>query len=71
MADGRRGTDSTPLIDWFEREHPGHAIVPADPQLAYLPNRVANGQAWWSTRATAPERNSPRTGYAMVKRIPR
>ena len=31
LGDGRWMTDSTPIIDWFETEHPTPAITPTDP----------------------------------------
>ena len=36
LADGRLMTDSTPMIDWLEREYPDRAILPEDPALAFF-----------------------------------
>lgn len=36
LADGRWMTDSSPMIDWFEAEYPGHAILPEDPVQAFI-----------------------------------
>lgn len=49
LADGRWATDSTPLIDWFEREYPAHPVIPADPEqafLAYLIEDYADEWLW-------------------------
>lgn len=34
--DGRWLQDSTPMIQWFEREHPEHPVLPADPVQRYI-----------------------------------
>ena len=31
LDDGRWMTDSTPIIQWFEREHPAPPVIPSDP----------------------------------------
>lgn len=34
--DGRWLSDSTPMIDWFEKEHPAGAVLPDDPVQAFF-----------------------------------
>ena len=36
LADGRLMTDSTPMIDWLEREYPDRPILPEDPAMAFF-----------------------------------
>jgi glutathione S-transferase len=36
LADGRWMSDTTPMIEWLERHHPDHPVIPADPAQGYL-----------------------------------
>ena len=34
LPDGRWMTDTTPMIDWFESQHPEPSVIPRDPLQA-------------------------------------
>lgn len=63
LPDGRWMTDTTPIIDWFEREQPEPAVVPREPVQAVVSRLVedyADEWLWrpamhyrWSYRADA------------------
>ncbi|MEP5765130.1 MAG: glutathione S-transferase N-terminal domain-containing protein [Halieaceae bacterium] len=36
LPDGRRMTDTTPMIDWFEQQYTDNPILPRDPAQASL-----------------------------------
>lgn len=36
LGDGRWMSDTTPMIDWLERDRPGPSVIPADPVQRYL-----------------------------------
>ena len=48
LADGRWMTDTTKMIQWFERELPGPGIVPEDPQQAFVCLLLEDwADEWW------------------------
>jgi glutathione S-transferase len=66
LADGRWATDSTPLIDWFEREQPQHSIIPAEPQQAYLAYLIEDYADEWLWRPAMHYRWSFRAGRQLL-----
>lgn len=47
LADGRWLFDTTPMLGWFEREHPQPALTPADPALAFVAALIEDyGDEW-------------------------
>lgn len=48
LPDGRWMTDTTKMIQWFEREHPRNPIIPHDPNLAYVCYLLEDwADEWW------------------------
>ena len=50
LPDGRWGTDTTPLIDWFEAHSPGPAVIPDDPLQAFVSRLVEDYADEWMWR---------------------
>lgn len=50
FSDGRWATDSTPLINWLEREHTGSSVLPADPVQAYVCRLIEDYADEWLWR---------------------
>lgn len=69
LADGRWGTDTTPLIAWFEREHPEHPIIPADPQQAFVAHLIEDYADEWLWRPAMHFRWSYYTGRQLLGTI--
>jgi len=47
LADGRWLFDTTPMLAWFEREHPQPALTPDDPALAFVATLIEDyGDEW-------------------------
>jgi glutathione S-transferase len=50
LEDGRWLKDSTPMIRWFEQEHPQAPVIPADPVLCFLANLIEDYADEWLWR---------------------
>lgn len=50
LPDGRWMTDTTPMIDWFETQHPGAPVLPADPAQAFLCRLIEDYADEWLWR---------------------
>lgn len=50
LDDGRWLKDSTPMIRWFEQEHPQPPVIPADPVLRFLANLIEDYADEWLWR---------------------
>lgn len=50
LPDGRWMTDTSPMIDWFETEHPDAPILPADPAQAFLCRLIEDYADEWLWR---------------------
>jgi len=50
LDDGRWMTDTSPMIDWFEKEYPAHPILPDDPVQAYLCRLIEDYADEWLWR---------------------
>ena len=48
LPDGRWMTDTTKMIQWFERAHPRNPIIPHDPNLAFVCYLLEDwADEWW------------------------
>jgi len=50
LPDGRWMTDTTPMIAWFETQHPEPAVIPHEPLLAFLSRLVEDYAEEWHWR---------------------
>ena len=50
LPDGRFMTDTTPMIDWFETQHPKPAVIPRDPLQAFASRLVEDYAEEWLWR---------------------
>lgn len=50
LPDGRWLTDSTPIIDWFEQQHPNHPIMPAEPLMGFVGRLIEDYADEWLWR---------------------
>lgn len=50
LPDGRFMTDTTPMIQWFESEHPSPAVIPTDPLLRFFSLLVEDYAEEWLWR---------------------
>ena len=50
LADGRWMTDTTPMIDFFEAQHPEPAVIPRDPLQAFMSRLVEDYAEEWLWR---------------------
>lgn len=50
LDDGRWLKDSTPMIRWFEQQHPAPAVIPDDPVLRFLANLIEDYADEWLWR---------------------
>lgn len=69
LADGRWMTDTTPMIDWFEREHPEPAVVPADPAQAFFARLIEDYADEWLWRPAMHYRWSHPGDAALLSRL--
>ena len=50
LPDGRWMSDTSPMIDWFEQEHPNSPILPENPELAFLCRLIEDYADEWLWR---------------------
>ncbi len=50
LPDGRFMTDTTPMIDWFEKHYPESAVIPTDPLQAFVSRLVEDYAEEWLWR---------------------
>ncbi|HAE27376.1 MAG TPA: glutathione S-transferase family protein, partial [Hyphomonas adhaerens] len=50
LPDGRWMTDTSPMIDWFETQHPDPPILPEDPAQAFLCRLIEDYADEWLWR---------------------
>jgi glutathione S-transferase len=50
LDDGRWLKDSTPMIRWFEQQHPQSPVIPSDPVLRFLANLIEDYADEWLWR---------------------
>jgi glutathione S-transferase len=61
LPDGRWMTDTTPMIDWFEAEHPEPRVIPEDPLQSFVSRLVEDYAEEWLWRPAMHYRWSYRT----------
>jgi len=66
--DGRWLSDSTPMIDWFEKEHPAGAVLPDDPVQAFFCRLVEDYADEWLWRPALHYRWSYRSDALFYSR---
>lgn len=70
MADGRWLFDTTPMLDWFEQQHPQPALTPDDPALAFVAALIEDYADEWLWRPAMWWRWEPvPTRLALGRRI--
>jgi glutathione S-transferase len=69
LADGRWMTDTTPMIDWFERGHPEPAVVPPDPLQGFFARLVEDYADEWMWRPAMHYRWSHRGDALLLSRL--
>ncbi len=50
LDDGRWLKDSTPMIRWFEQQHPQSPVIPSDPVLRFIANLIEDYADEWLWR---------------------
>ncbi len=50
LEDGRWMTDSTPIIDWFEGQHPENSVLPSNPVQAFVCKLIEDYADEWQWR---------------------
>jgi len=68
LADGRWMTDTTPMIDWFESQHPEPAVIPRDPLQAFASRLVEDYADEWLWRPALHYRWSYRGDALLLSR---
>ncbi len=68
LPDGRFMTDTTPMIAWFENEHPEPAVFPADPVLRFVSLLLEDYFEEWLWRPAMHYRWSYRTDRLHLSR---
>lgn len=72
LDDGRWLKDTTPMIRWFEQQHPHPPVIPADPLLRFLANLIEDYADEWLWRPAMWWRWMPRnSSYTLGNRIAR
>ena len=70
LPDGRWMTDTSPIIDWFEAEHPEPPILPSDPVQAFLCRLIEDYADEWLWRPAMHYRWSyPATAKLLRRQI--
>ena len=68
LPDNRFMTDTTPMIDWFETQHPEPPVIPSDPLQAFMSRLVEDYAEEWLWRPSMHFRWSYRTDALLVSR---
>jgi len=68
LADDRWMTDTTPMIDWFESQHPEPAVLPRDPLQAFASRLVEDYADEWLWRPALHYRWSYRADALLLSR---
>ena len=68
LPDGRFMTDTTPMIAWFEAQHPEPPVIPRDPLLAFASRLVEDYAEEWLWRPAMHYRWSYRTDRLHLSR---
>ena len=68
LPDGRFMTDTTPMIDWFETQHPKPAVIPRDPLQAFASRLVEDYAEEWLWRPAMHYRWSYRQDALLLSR---
>jgi glutathione S-transferase len=68
LPDGRFLTDTTPMIDWFEANYPGPAVIPHDPLQAFVSRLVEDYAEEWLWRPAMHFRWSYRGDALLLSR---
>ncbi len=66
VPDGRWMTDTTPMIDWFESQHPEPAVIPHDPLQAFASRFVEDYAHEWLWRPALHHRGSHRDDALLL-----
>ncbi len=70
LADGRFMTDTTPMIAWFEEQHPTHSVIPTDPLLRFTSFLIEDYAEEWLWRPAMHYRWSYKTDrYHLGRKI--
>ena len=70
LPDGRWLKDTTPMIDWFEAQHPDPPVVPKAPVLRFLSKLIEDYADEWCWRAALYWRwRPPETRRLLMRRI--
>ncbi len=68
LPDGRWMTDTTPMIAWFEEQHPDPPVIPRDPLQAFVSRLVEDYAEEWLWRPAMHYRWSYRTDALHLSR---
>ncbi len=68
LPDGRWMTDTSPMIDWFEEQHPAHPILPADPVQGFVCRLIEDYADEWMWRPAMHYRWSYPTSSRLLRR---
>ena len=68
LPDGRWMTDTTPMIDWFESQHPEPAVIPRDPLQAFASRLLEDHADEWLWRPALHYRWSHRGDALLLSR---
>ena len=68
LDDGRWMTDTTPMIDWFETQHPTPSILPDDPVQAFVCKLIEDYADEWQWRPAMHYRWSYRESSKLLAR---
>ena len=68
LDDGRWMTDTTPMIDWFETQHPAPSILPDDPVQAFVCKLIEDYADEWQWRPAMHYRWSYRESSKLLAR---
>jgi glutathione S-transferase len=70
LPDGRIMTDTTPMIDWFEREYPKYPVIPRDPLQGFFSRLVEDYAEEWLWRPAMHFRwNYRQDAYLLSRKI--
>lgn len=68
LEDGRFLTDTTPTIEWLERQHPEPPVIPRDPLQAFVSRLLEDYAEEWLWRPAMHYRWSHRADRLLVSR---